>query len=363
VRLVLADGTELTGTPFGALREAAGEVIFNTGVTGYVETLTDPSYRGQILVLTYPLQGNYGVPEGPFESKRIQVQGLVVTRYSDTPSHHASRRSLGEWLRAEGVPAIEGIDTRSLTRRLREHGTMPGRLIQSGVEPIESIDMKNVVSLVAPTETVHYAGGEIRILVIDTGAKENIIQSLLIRGATVIRAPFHAAWERHLDEVDGVQLTNGPGDPADLMPLIERLRIVLQRNLPVFGICLGHQLLAHAAGGTTYKLPYGHRSLNQPVMDLATRRAYVTSQNHGYAVDERSLPSEWQRWFVNLNDGTNEGLRHQYRPLRSVQFHPEAAPGPQDTSYLFDEFLQMVGEMRNARHAEARRPRRPFVAT
>jgi carbamoyl-phosphate synthase small subunit len=373
VRLVLADGADLSGTPFGALREVEGEVVFNTGVTGYVETLTDPSYRGQILVLTYPLQGNYGVPEGRFESKQIQVQGLVVTHYSATPSHHASRRTLGQWLLAEGVPAIEGIDTRSLTRLLRDHGTMPGRLLfdktasgaltSTAADPHRVIDMAHVASVVSPSETIRYPGGSLTILVIDTGAKESIIQSLLTRGATVVRAPFHAEWERHLDEVDGVQLTNGPGDPADLSALSERLRAILHRGLPVFGICLGHQLLARAIGGSTYKLPYGHRSHNQPVMDVVTRRAYVTSQNHGYAVDEGSLAPEWQPWFVNLNDDTNEGIRHQYRPWRSVQFHPEAAAGPHDTSYLFDEFLQMVGDMRSARHAEAKRPRRPSVAT
>jgi carbamoyl-phosphate synthase small subunit len=354
MNLVLADGTVCAGRPFGARREVKGEVVFNTGLTGYVETLTDPSYRGQILVMTYPLQGNYGVPEGPFESKQIQVQGLIVSSYSAQPSHHAAVRTLGAWLTAEGVPALEGIDTRSLTRRLREHGTMAGCLLETGTtlagagERADAVDMARVVDLVSPREVVRYAGGsDLRILVIDTGAKENIIRSLQKRGATVLRAPAQANWEPLLEEVDGVMLTNGPGNPADLGALVERLRTVLARGLPTFGICLGHQLLGLAAGAKTYKLKYGHRSHNQPVIDLVTSRAYVTSQNHGYAVEDDSLPSDWEPWFRNLNDGTNEGIRHRYRPFRSVQFHPEAAAGPRDTAYMFDDFIRMVTEMRS----------------
>ena len=362
--LVLADGSVYTGRAFGAPREVRGEVVFNTGMTGYVETLTDPSYRGQILVLTYPLQNNYGVPPPPFESEGIQVQGLVVSRYSARHSHHRAVRSLGEWLRSENIPAIEGVDTRTLTRRLRAHGTMDGCLVSgASVDHAEGIDMTSVVADVSPREIVHYRGGDLRILVIDTGAKENIIRSLQSRGATVVRVPFQADWERLLDEVDGVQLTNGPGDPADLGPLVERLRTVLQRGLPTFGICLGHQLLALAAGGKTYKLKYGHRSQNQPVMDQVTRRAYVTSQNHGFAVRNESLPHDWEPWFVNLNDHSNEGIRHRYRPFRSVQFHPEAAAGPRDTAYLFDDFLRMVGEMRKVRRHEGLQSRLPAVAS
>lgn len=367
--LSLDDGSDFTGRSFGADRGVRGEVVFNTGLTGYVETLTDPSYRGQILVMTYPLQGNYGVPEGPFESKRIQVQGLIVTHYSAGPSHHASVRSLGEWLRAEGIPAIEGVDTRTLTRRLREHGTMGGYLLdadqdrEAARKGADAVDMKRVVELVTPPDVVHYAGGEIRILLIDTGAKENIVRSLHKRGATVIRVPFFAPWEPMLDEVDGVMLTNGPGDPADLTELVERTRGILGRGVPTFGICLGHQLLSLAAGATTYKLKYGHRSHNQPVMDTVTRRAYVTSQNHGYAVREASIPADWEPSFVNLNDGTNEGLRHRYRPFLSVQFHPEAAAGPRDTGFLFDDFLRMVGEVRKVSRHEGHRTRISALAS
>jgi len=352
MRLLLADGAAVDGRAFGADREVCGEVVFNTGMTGYVETLTDPSYRGQILVLTYPLQGNYGVPDGPFESPRIQVEGLVVTRYSARGSHHALARSLGDWLKSQDVPAIEGVDTRTLTRRLREHGTMQGFLlrdpttIETARESVRPVDMTRVADLVAQGEITRYLGGDTRVLVIDTGAKASIIRKLQARDASVIVAPFATRWEPLLDEVDGVLLTNGPGDPADLMPLVERVRGILNRGLPVFGICLGHQLVALAAGARTYKLPYGHRSQNQPVMDIVTRRAYVTSQNHGYAVDGDTLPSDWAPWFVNLNDDTNEGIRHRDRPFRTVQFHPEAAPGPRDTEFLFDDFLQLAAEAR-----------------
>ena len=354
MKLVTEDGVTVPGRSFGAEREVKGEVVFNTGMTGYVETLTDPSYRGQLLVLTYPLQGNYGVPDGPFESGRIQVQGLIVSRYSAKPSHHASVRTLDAWLRAEGVPAIQGVDTRTLTLRLRERGTMEGYLlsgddVEQGKAGAAGIDMDAVIDLVAPREVVRYPGSGARILMIDTGAKENILRSLLKRGASVVRAPAAAPWEQLLGEVDGVMLTNGPGDPAALGPLVQRLRAVLARGLPTFGICLGHQLLALAAGAQTYKLKYGHRSQNQPVMDLATRRAYMTSQNHGYAVREESLPADWEPSFINLNDGTNEGIRHRYRPFRSVQFHPEAAAGPRDTAPMFDDFLRMIGEMHAVR--------------
>jgi carbamoyl-phosphate synthase small subunit len=366
MNLLLSDGSLFEGRPFGADRQVFGEVVFNTGMTGYVEALTDPSYRGQILVLTFPLQGNYGVPAGPFESGRIQVQGLVVSRHCTIPGHHASVRTLEDWLKDEGVPAIEGVDTRALTRRLRQSGTMEGALLSgSGANAAEAekVDMREVIRLVAPREMVRYLGGELQILVIDTGCKESIIRSLRERGASVIRAPFFADWDALLDEVDGVVLTNGPGDPTDLGALVERLRGVLARGLPTFGICLGHQLLALAAGARTYKLKYGHRSFNQPVINRVTGKAFLTSQNHGYAVDERSLPQDWEPWFLNLNDGTNEGMRAALRPFRSVQFHPEAAGGPRDTAFLFDDFLRIVGEARKGSRHEGHRTRVLTVAT
>lgn len=355
MKLLLEDGTELEGSCFGAERPVAGEVVFSTAMTGYVETLTDPSFRGQILVLTYPLQGNYGVPaprrpdslERPFESSRIQVQGLVVQSYVATPSHADATRSLGDWLASEEVPGLTGIDTRALTQKLREHGTLRGWLLPDGAarEAAASVDMqRELFQLVAPPEPIRYAGSGPEILLVDVGAKDNLVRSLLERGASVTRAPWHADLRALAQQADGVLLGNGPGDPKHLGALVEQVRGLLARgNLPVFGVCLGNQILALAAGGDTYKLPYGHRGVNQPVQDLGSRRCFVTSQNHGYAVADRSLPRDFEPWFVNLNDGTNEGIRARFKPYFSVQFHPEASPGPQDTGFLFDDFLRLCG--------------------
>ncbi|EYF02064.1 Carbamoyl-phosphate synthase small chain [Chondromyces apiculatus DSM 436] len=367
MKLVLEDGTTLAGTSFGAPRAVTGEVVFNTGMTGYVETLTDPSYRGQILTLTYPLVGSYGVPAprapgsiaAPYEADRIQVQGLIVQSYVERYSHHAAVRSLGAWLTSEGIPAITGIDTRALTRKLREAGTMKGWLLPDGHDldrtSAHAVDMKEeVFRAVAPAAPILYEGGKLRVLLVDVGAKDNIVRSLLERGATVDRVPWHAPLAERAALADGILISNGPGDPKDLGPLVAQIRALLAHyTRPIFGICMGNQILALAAGGDTFKLPYGHRGVNQPVQDLLTRRCYVTSQNHGYAVRNDSLPADWEPWFVNINDGTNEGIRSRVRPFFSVQFHPEASPGPQDASYLFDDFLRLCGAMSN--HADTPR--------
>ena len=352
----------MQGLQFGSGRAVGGEVVFNTAMAGYVETLTDPSYRGQILLLTYPLIGNYGVPaprasgsiDRPYESGRIQVQGLVVQHYIGDPSHHAARRSLAQWLVEEDVPAITGVDTRTLTRRLREHGTMRGWLVPADMALAEAVRVADqremhaaIFHEVAPREPVRYEAGPLEILVIDAGAKDNIVRSLLERGAGVTRAPWHWDLAPLARRADGIVIGNGPGDPKDLGTLIDQIRSLIGAyRRPLFGVCLGNQILALAAGGDTYKLPYGHRGVNQPVQNLLTGHCYITSQNHGYAVRPESLQDDWQPWFVNLNDGSNEGIRSLTRPFYSVQFHPEASPGPRDCGFLFDDFLGLAGSMK-----------------
>lgn len=362
-KLLLEDGTEYTGRAFGAKRAVAGEVVFNTAMTGYVEALTDPSYRGQILVLTYPLAGNYGVPrarpagslDGPFESSVIQLQGLVVQTHVASFSHHAAETALGQWLRSEDVPGLTGVDTRGLTRKIREHGTLRGWIVPAHADvdtaraEAHAVDMREeVFRLVAPHDVLRCGRGSPDILVVDVGAKDNIVRSLLRRGVGVTRAPWHADIEALAKTHDAVLIGNGPGDPKDLHVLVAKIRKVLAlETKPVFGVCLGNQILALAAGGDTGKLPYGHRGINQPVQDLLTRRCFITSQNHGFAVVDASLPPDWEPWFVNLNDGTNEGIRSRYKPYMSVQFHPEACPGPQDTGFLFDDFVRLAGAARS----------------
>ena len=356
-KLLLEDGTELEGRSLGVATPVGGEVVFNTAMSGYIETLTDPSYHGQIVVLTYPLIGNYGVPGArsvslarPYESDRVQVQALVVQNYVESHSHHAASRSLHQWLVEDNVAGIAGVDTRALTRRLRERGTMQGWIFPATMSAEKAralatrVDMHaEVFYRVAPRQPVRYGTGKHTILLVDVGAKDNIVRSLLARDASVIRAPWHADLAPLAAAADGIVIGNGPGDPKDLGPLIAQVRALLgSYRRPVFGVCLGNQILALAAGGDTFKLPYGHRGVNQPVQDLLSRRCYITSQNHGYAVREGSLPKDWEPWFVNTNDGTNEGIRSAALPYCSVQFHPEGSPGPQDTGFLFDDFMRMV---------------------
>jgi carbamoyl-phosphate synthase small subunit len=347
-RLILEDGTVYHGHSFGAPYSVAGEVVFSTAMTGYPESLTDPSYKGQILIATYPLIGNYGVPEARkingladfFESDKVQVSGLVIADYSFKYSHWNAVKSLSTWLAEQHVPGISGIDTRALTRKIRETGVMLGKIIIDRNIEFYDPNTVNLVSQVSTDKKVIYGTGRHRILLVDCGTKNNIIRCLLRRDATVIRVPWD--YDPMLEEIDGIVLSNGPGDPKICRTTIQNMQRILDQEVPVFGICLGTQIIALAAGSDTYKLRYGHRGHNQPVMDIVTKKCYITSQNHGYAVDAESLPAGWSPSFINLNDGTCEGIKHQSRPVFAVQFHPEASAGPVDTEYLFDDFIGLV---------------------
>ncbi len=348
-KLILSEGSVFLGQSFGSEVNTSGEVVFNTGMVGYPESLTDPSYFGQILVLTYPLVGNYGVPKKDFwESKRIQIKGLIVQNYIDNPSHFESERSLGDWLKSEGIPALSGIDTRMLTRKLREHGVMLGKIVislQSSAIRQNNIydpNKENILPQVSVNKIETFGEGKKNILLFDCGAKENIIRNLVKRGVKVTRVPWDFNPLKAEFDFDAVFISNGPGDPKQAKQTIENVRRVLKEEIPTLGICLGSQILALAAGGNTYKLKFGHRGQNQPVFDKLTNKSIITSQNHGFTVDMKSLNSDWIEWFVNLNDGTNEGIRHKRKPFLAVQFHPEATPGPLDGGYLFDEFINSI---------------------
>ena len=344
--LVLEDGSVFEGRAFGSPINTAGEVVFNTGMVGYPETLTDPSYRGQILVLTYPLIGNYGVPAAnlqdgidyAFESEKIQISGLIVSEVSSEHNHWNSTKSLQQWLRENNIPAIEGIDTRALTKRLREKGSMLGRLSLNGYEnPFYDPNEDNLAKEVSVDSPRIIGNGPKRVVLIDCGCKNSILSNLLKRNVTVIRVPWDYDF---LDEkYDGILISNGPGNPKMCVQTISNVQRALEKQRPVFGICLGNQILSLAAGADTYKLKFGHRSQNQPCIKVGTKQCFITSQNHGYAVDQQTLPSGWIPWFENANDATNEGIRHRNYPFFSIQFHPEAAPGPMDTDFLFDEFI------------------------
>lgn len=351
IKLVLEDGSVFEGFSFGAKRSVAGEVVFNTGMVGYPESLTDPSYKGQILVFTYPLVGNYGVPSEKeyehnlkkfFESDKVQVEGLIVSDYSHIHSHWNAAKSLGDWLIENGKPAIYGIDTRALTKKLREKGTMLGKIVYYEDVDFENPDKRNLVSEVSIKEPVVYGNGSPAIIAVDCGIKNNIIRCFLNRGAKVIRVPWNYDFNNGGYEYDGIFISNGPGDPKMCRQTIENLRKAMEKEDKIFGICLGNQLLALAAGADTYKLKYGHRSQNQPCVEEGTKRCYITSQNHGFAVSAETLPEGWQPWFTNANDNTNEGIRHVSKPWMSVQFHPEAACGPVDTEFLFDQFIEIL---------------------
>jgi carbamoyl-phosphate synthase small subunit len=349
VKLTLEDGTVYYGKTFGAPVAAAGEVVFNTAMTGYPESLTDPSYRGQILCLTYPLVGNYGAPNRNeendlykfYESSSIHISGLIVSDYSFEYSHWNASESLDEWLKRNNIPGIYGIDTRALTKRIRVKGAMLGK-IESEDSLIEFYD-PNKVNLVAEVSTHSrkiYGSGKYRILLVDCGVKYNIIRNLLKRDTTIIRVPWD--YDFHQEEFDGLFLSNGPGDPKMCNATIRNISRSFEKETPIMGICLGNQLMALASGADTYKLKFGHRSHNQPVIQVGTNRAFITSQNHGFAVNNDTLGKEWEPFFININDNTNEGMKHRSKPFFSTQFHPEASGGPTDTDYLFDEFIESI---------------------
>ncbi len=388
-KLILNDGTELEGWSFGAEKNAVGEVVFNTAMTGYPESLTDPSYAGQMLTMTYPLIGNYGVPTTEIsanglpklmESGRIHAAALIVADYSEEYSHWNAKQSLSEWLKQEGVPGLTGIDTRRLTMLLREHGVMMGRIVIDGcqmedgrcqsedygsVNWVEKVSCKEVITY-RPNSQLSTLNSQFstlnsqlkRVVLVDCGVKANIIRCLLKRGMEVVRVPWD--YDFNTLEFDGLFLANGPGDPEQCSKTVANIQTFLKTEQqkcsmingqcsmgkvrPCMGICLGNQLLAKAAGAATYKLKYGHRSHNQPVQRVGTPQCFITSQNHGYAVDASTLPEDWEELFVNMNDGSNEGIRHKTNPWMSAQFHPEACSGPVDTEFLFDEFAKMLNE-------------------
>jgi carbamoyl-phosphate synthase small subunit len=348
-KLVLEDGVVFEGYAFGAKHPVAGEVVFNTGMVGYPESLTDPSYRGQILALTYPLIGNYGVPDNEqedhllkyFESDRIHVQGLIITEQCSAYSHWNAEKSLSDWLQGYHVPGIYGIDTRALTKRLREKGVMLGKIIYEQEDiAFDDPNTRNLVAEVSIPEPIVYEKGKKRIVIMDYGVKHNIIRAFLRRNMTVIRCP----WDYNFlhEKVDGIVLSNGPGDARTCPEAIEHVSQALSGNTPILGICLGSQILGLAAGATLYKLKYGHRSQNQPCAETGTKRCYITVQNHGYALDADPLPEDWREWFYNDNDRTNEGIIHISKPFFGAQFHPEASPGPDDTEFIFDMFLRAM---------------------
>ena len=354
VTLVLEDGTKFHGKSFGYDQPVAGEVVFNTAMMGYPESLTDPSYAGQLMTLTYPLVGNYGVP--PFtleqngmatfmESDKIYASAIIVADYSEKYSHWNAVESLADWLKREHVPGITGIDTRQLTKVLREHGVMMGKIIfddEPDNIPTAEYEGVNWVDRVSCKDIIRYnEGAGKKVVLVDCGVKNNIIRCLVNRGVEVIRVPWN--YDYTSMKFDGLFLGNGPGDPdmcEDAVNVI-RKQMSMSRK-PICGICMGNQLLAKAGGATIYKLKYGHRSHNQPVREVGTNRCYVTSQNHGYAVDAKTLGSEWRELFVNMNDGSNEGVAHKENPWFTSQFHPEACSGPIDTEFMFDRFIQTL---------------------
>lgn len=340
-KLILSDGTTIEGKSFGGLRSSSGEIVFATGMTGYPQAFTDPSFAGQILVMTYPVIGNYGIPSKKFwESDKLQIDGLIVSNYIDTPSHFQSKMTLDQWLKQENIPALEIKDTRALTQHLRSHGVMLGKIVLKKDIPFYDPNSSNLVAKVSTKKIIKQGKGSKKVVIIDCGAKQNITRCFLKRGVSTITVPWDYDPFENMLPFDALFVSNGPGDPKMADKTILTIKKALVNKKPILGICLGNQLLALAAGGDTYKLPYGHRSQNQPCKLIGTDKCYITTQNHGYAI--KTVPVGFKPWFVNANDETVEGIKHNKYPFMSVQFHPEATPGPMDTEWIFDYFLNEI---------------------
>ena len=349
--LILEDGTVFTGTSIGSTRDMISEIVFNTSMTGYLEILTDPSYAGQAVVMTYPLIGNYGITPD-MESLKAWPDGYIVRELSRMPSNFRCEGTIQDFLKKYDIPGIAGVDTRALTKILREKGTMNGMIttnenydLEEVISKLKNYKVEGVVSKVTCEEKYVLEGTGKKVALLDLGAKKNIAKSLNDRGCEVTVYPADTTAEEIIaSNPDGIMLSNGPGDPAECTSIIKEIKKLYETDIPIFAICLGHQLMALATGGTTYKLKYGHRGGNHPVKDLQTGRVYISSQNHGYVVDEDKIdPNVAVPAFKNVNDGTNEGLAYVGKNIFTVQFHPEACPGPQDSGYLFDRFLEMMG--------------------
>jgi len=352
IKLILEDKSTYEGYSFGAEKSSSGEIVFTTGMVGYPESLTDPSFRGQILVNTYPLIGNYGVPQekidkdnlSNYESNKIQIRGMVVSEYSTNFNHWEAKKSLGDWLKENEIPGITGIDTRALTQKLRTKGSMLGKIIVNNKNvPYYNPNKENLADQVSIKEPITYKRGRKTIVMLDCGTKNNIIREFLNRNITVIQVPWNFDLFNSKLKFHGIFISNGPGDPTMAKQTIETVKQAIKKHIPTFGICLGLQIMALAAGAKTYKLKYGHRGQNQPCIDIINnKRCYISSQNHGFAVRKNTLPTNWIPWMINANDQTIEAIRHKSLPFTAVQFHPEHKPGPTDTEYLFDEFIQSI---------------------
>ncbi|MBP5346993.1 MAG: glutamine-hydrolyzing carbamoyl-phosphate synthase small subunit [Bacteroidales bacterium] len=357
VSLILDDGHVFHGYSFGFEKPVNGEVVFNTAMMGYPESLTDPSYSGQILVTTFPLAGNYGVPAAShdanglscfYESEKIHVRALVVSDYSKQYSHWNAAKSLADWLKEEQIVGIEGIDTRELTKILREKGSMKGKIVFDGGEDIDFEDpnLVNQVAIVSTREVKHFGNGKKKVCLVDMGVKQNIIRCLLRYDVNITMVPWDYDFNQMGEAFDGLFISNGPGDPNLCGKTVEHVKEFMKSGKPIYGICMGNQILSLAAGAEVKKLKYGHRGHNQPVQRYEngkpTTQCFITSQNHGFAVDNATIPADWEPLFINMNDGSNEGIRHKKMPWFSAQFHPEASSGPTDTEFIFKEFVNLL---------------------